>query len=397
MKVIVIGVGTMGSAACAHLARKGAEVLGLDQFVPPHEMGSHHGGARMIRQSYFEHPDYVPLLLRAYALWRELEQESGRRILFETGGLYMGPPGAPIVEGALRAAREHGLPHELLEAASIRQRFPAFQIPDSYAGFYEQRAGYLLPGEAIRAHQETARRHGAILTTEQQALTWRTAGEGVEVTTAQGSHLADRLVLTSGLWTGRLLKELRVFLRVTRQPLAWIELADSAPFHAERFPCWFLETNRPWGHYGFPVREGESRLKFALHQPGQTVEPDAPMAERAGREEAEALSSFARTYFGEAGSGRLSTRLCRYTNSPDHHFIIGPHPAEPRVILAAGFSGHGFKFASVIGEILAELAVEGKTRHSMTLFSPARFAECGAGDDVRAPGQVPGSSLRRGI
>lgn len=363
----------MGSAACAHLARKGVEVLGLDQFQPPHEMGSHHGGARMIRQSYFEHPDYVPLLMRAYALWRELERESGRRLLFETGGLYMGPPGALIVEGALRAAREHSLPHELLDAASIRERFPAFRIPDSFAGFYEERAGYLLPGEAILAHLDMARRYGAILSTEQQVLAWKAGHHGVEVTTAEGTHRADRLVITSGLWAARLLGEIGVFLRVTRQPLAWMEIEDAGPFHGKRFPCWFIETNRPWGHYGFPVREGEPRLKFALHQPGRTVMPGEPMAESADGEEAGGLHDFARTYFGEEACGRLTTRLCRYTNSPDQHFIIGKHPEDPRVLLAAGFSGHGFKFGTVIGEILAELTIEGETRQPIALFSPNRF------------------------
>jgi sarcosine oxidase len=206
-------------------------------------------------------------------------------------------------------------------------------------------------------------------------LGWDANAKGIEVVTEKAVHRADRLIVTAGPWAARFLRDLGIHLSVTRQPLAWLEVGDPNPFRLGIFPCWFIETQRPWGHYGFPVWEGEPRLKFALHRPGRDCLPDDALGSCAEPDEIAALREFASTYFGEAGRGEIRTELCRYTNSPDHHFLVGTHPADSRVVLGAGFSGHGFKFASVMGEVLAELAIHGETRHAIGLLDPGRFAE----------------------
>lgn len=367
--VIVAGVGSMGAAACYHLARRGLRVLGLEQFQVPHQRGSHHGHSRMIRQSYFEHPDYVPLLKRAYELWETLEAESEREIFHQTGGLYLGPPGAEIVKGSLAAAREHGLPHEQLDHAALRERFPEFRLPDEFVGFYEARAGLLIPENAIAAHAEAARNLGADLRERTALGDWSADANGVTVSTERETFRADHLVITAGAWSGRVLKSLGIKLQVTRQVMAWFAPRNPEPFQHGQFPCWFLESDSPFGHYGFPMLDsGQPGFKVALHQPGEPIDPDRlPDHTGPSAEEIQGLHSFLETYLPDAAGPLLASAQCLYTNSPDSHFVIDRHPEQRNVSLACGFSGHGFKFASVVGEILADLASHGHTE------PPARF------------------------
>lgn len=369
--VIVAGTGSMGAAACLHLARRGARVLGLEQFGLPHERGSHHGHSRMIRQAYFEHPDYVPLLRRAYELWDEvgrLEADAGHgdeTIFHRTGGLYVGPPDGAIVPGSLAAARAHDLPHELLDGEALAARFPQFRFPAGFQGFFEERAGFLVPERAVAAQVRQARLFGAEVRTGETVLDWKTTRDGVRVRTSGGDHDAGHLVVTAGAWSGPLLADLGVDLTVTRQVLAWFDPpGDRAQFALGRFPCWFVETDTPYGHYGFPMCEfGQPGLKVALHKPGEPIAPeDLGTADPGPRaDEIELLRATLRAILPDGAGPLVAACTCRYTNSADGHFIVGPHPHDPGVTLAAGFSGHGFKFASVIGEILADLATEGWT------------------------------------
>lgn len=365
--VIVAGVGTMGAAACCHLAKRGLSVLGLEQFDIPHQRGSHHGHSRMIRQSYFEHPDYVPLLERAYDLWDELESESGLEVIEITGGLYLGPPEATILGGSRLAAERHGLPHERLDRAALAERFPVFRLPDHFEGFYEERAGYVVPERAMEAHAALARNNGAVLKERERLVEWKSEGEGVRVRTENGEYTSDRLVLTAGAWTSRILDSLAIDLVTTRQLLAWFQPQETLSFERARFPCWFIETESPHGHYGFPLQAEQAGVKIALHRPGEPIDPDELPAFDAvpSEEEAASLRETLERFLPDAAGPLLATRACLYTNSPDGHFLIDQHPDVPAVTLACGFSGHGFKFATVMGEILADLASSGKTEHAI--------------------------------
>ena len=380
--VIVAGVGSMGSAACYHLARRGVRVVGIEQFDLPHARGSHHGYSRMIRQSYYEHPDYVPLLRRSYELWDDLNARScggsgGEKIFHRTGGLYLGPPDGAIVPGAAAAAREHGLSHELLGAREVEERFPAFCVEDQYIGFYEENAGFIVPELAVRAHADLACAHGAEIRTGEGIIDWRAEEGGVVVRTSRETVEAGHLLLTGGAWSGALLRELGAGLTVTRQVLAWL---DPAGEHASQllapgvFPCWFIETTTPFGHYGFPMTSSGGRgFKIALHQPGLELvgadDPAVPVTE----EEVGDLREILRRWIPIADGPLLTSCTCLYTNSPDGNFMLGPHPEYPGVTVAAGFSGHGFKFSPVVGEVLADFACAGSTTHEVGFLSWERL------------------------
>lgn len=374
--VIVAGVGTMGAAACYHLAKRGLSVLGLEQFDIPHGRGSHHGHSRMIRQSYFEHPDYVPLLKRAYELWEELERESGLDVIEITGGLYLGSPGATILAGSRLAAETHGLPHDRLDRAGLAERFPAFQIPDHFEGFYEERAGYVVPERAMEAHVKLALAEGAVLKAREGVNDWEADGKGIRVRAGTCEYLADRLLLTAGAWTGRCLGSLEIELVATRQLLAWFQPREPKLFERGSFPCWFIESDSPYGHYGFPLQAEQPGLKIALHRPGEPIDPDQLPAVQSAPDpsEIDALRATLATFLPGGAGPLLETRSCLYTNSVDGHFIVDQHPEVPAVTLACGFSGHGFKFATVMGEILADLAEAGKTDHPIDFLRLRRFA-----------------------
>ncbi len=374
--LVVVGLGAMGSSACWHLARRGVRVLGLERFGIPHANGSSHGFSRMIRMAYYEHPDYVPLLRRAYALWAELEAVSGRRLLYETGGLYLGPPGGGLVAGSLASARRHGIAHELLGPGEIARRFPAFQAPDDWAALFEERAGLLLPERAIAAQAEAALRAGAELHGDEPLLEWRCDGGGLTLTTSRGRYLADRIIFCGGAWTDRLVERLGPRLTVTRQVMGWVWPRRPEMFALGRFPVW--ATDNPDGsiHYGFPMRPGDEApgLKLAWHGPGPETDPDRVRREPLPGDEESFRAPLTR-FLPEGAGPTLAMRTCLYTNSPDHHFIIDRHPTDPRITLACGFSGHGFKFASVVGEILADLATTGTTPLPAQFLGLSRFGE----------------------
>ena len=379
--VIVVGVGAMGSAACLHLAKRGVRVLGLEQFAIPHSMGSSHGDSRMIRLCYYEHPDYVPLLRRAYELWAELERDAGAKLLHITGGLYMGPPQSEFISGTLRAAREHRLPHEKLDRGQIRERFPQFHVPDDHIGVFEPNAGLLMPERVIGACVELALRHGATIRAQEPVLDWQCDSSAVRVRTTKATYSADRIVFCGGVWSAKLLGEIGVPLVVTRQPVGWVWPKRPELFAIGTLPVWGI--NNPDGslHYGFPMlpgaESGRPGLKIAHHFHGAPTTPDTINRMPQPEDEADFRPVLQR-FLPDADGPLLSMAICMYTVTPDSHFIIDTHPRHERAIIACGFSGHGFKFASVIGEVLADLALHGRTKLPIEFLGLKRFTTVNA-------------------
>jgi sarcosine oxidase len=377
--VIVLGLGSMGSAAAYQLAARGLSVLGLERFWPAHDQGSGHGETRIVRQSYFEGPAYVPLLRRAYEGWRELEEASGRDIMTLCGGLYVGDPASKVFSGARLSAEAFGLPHEVLDAEQIRARFPPMDPADHALGLYEDNAGFVRPEETILANADLAARHGAELRYDEPARSWRsTPGGGVEVVTDQGTYGADRLVVAAGAWSPGLLADLGLVLRVERQVVCWFTPDfDAVPYAAwtsDQLPVYIEETDHNRDIYGFPMVDGPAGgLKLAFFNTFARTDPDA--VDRVVTEvETEATRARARQLFPHLTGPLVKAMTCLYTTSPDRDFVVGALPGQPQVTVASVCSGHGFKFVPVIGEVLADLVVAGRTAHDISLFDPARPA-----------------------
>jgi sarcosine oxidase len=371
---IVIGLGAMGSATAYHLARRGHRVLGLDANARGHKNGSSHGTTRIIREAYFEAPEYVPLVQRAYALWRELEAESGRALLRMTGGLNIGTPESEFVSGARMSAQLHHLPYEELSNAEVAARFPGFRLPDEMVAIYEPNAGILDPEACVFAHLDLAARRGATIHHSEPARRWSAGGDGVRVETDQGVYTAARLVITAGPWAGEVLAGIGLPLRVQR--IVNVHFAPTEPelFAPERCPVYLMQV--PEGdYYGFPALPGEG-VKIGRHDIGEVCTPET-IRRAIDPEEISMLRDVLDRYLPGAAGDVLHTLTCMYTNTPDRHFILDRHPAYDSVVYGCGFSGHGFKFASAIGEVMAELAMDGTTRHEITFLSAARFAGAG--------------------
>ncbi len=369
--VIVVGLGAMGAAAARALSRRGLSVLGLDRFAPPHARGSSHGDSRIIREAYFEDPSYVPLVQRSYLLWEELEREGGESLLTRTGGLMIGPRDGVLVAGALRSAERHALPHEVLDAAAISARVPAFRPRADWIGVFEPNDGVLRPEAGIAAMLAVARRHGAVLRTHEPARSWRADGRGVSVTTARGTYRAERCVLAAGPWMPRLVPELP--LTVARQVLFWFETVGVRTAHdAGVCPISIWEYGEGRMFYGFP--RSAKGVKVALHHGGSPADPDRLDREVRPDEVAEARRLL-QEYMPFASGPLNETAVCMYTNTPDEHFVIDRHPAHPQALIVSACSGHGFKFAPVVGEAVADLLVEGRTRHDLGRFGARRFDE----------------------
>jgi monomeric sarcosine oxidase len=372
---IVLGLGAMGSAAAQHLAQRGARVLGIEQFTPPHDKGSSHGGTRMIRQAYWESPDYIPLVLRAYDLWEKLERETGAKLLTITGGLILGSSSGQLVQGGIAGAQAHGIRYSVLSPSEIRSRFPAIVPLEEDVAVHEELAGYLFPEECIRAQLKVAALHGAELHLNEKVVNWKAHPGRVEVTTDRAIYEAGHLIIAAGPWTNQALQNL-FRLRVTRQVMTWIQPQGGIePFLPTRFPVFLCDSPEggPPG-YGFPSVDGPSGgVKVAIH--GSEIECTPDTIDRMIHEidGAEVIRRL-RPRFPALNGQIVKAATCMYTMTPDEHFIIGPHPQFPAVSIACGFSGHGFKFAPVVGEILADLGTSGSTAHPIALFSPTRFS-----------------------
>ncbi|MGI8856731.1 MAG: N-methyl-L-tryptophan oxidase [Thermomicrobiales bacterium] len=371
---IVLGLGAMGSATAYHLARRGYRVLGLDANARGHKNGSSHGTTRIIREAYFEAPEYVPLVQRAYALWRELETESGRHLLTITGGLNIGTPESEFVSGARMSAQLHHLPYEELSNTEVAGRFPGFRLPTEMVAIYEPNAGILDPEACVFAHLDLAARHGAAIHHREPARRWSAEGDGVRVETDQGVYTAARLVITAGPWAGEVLADLGLPLRVQRIVNVHFAPTQSALFAPERCPVYLMQV--PEGdYYGFPALPGEG-VKIGRHEIGEVCTPET-IRRAIDPEEITMLRDVLDRYLPGAAGDVLHTLTCMYTNTPDRHFILDRHPAHGNVVYGCGFSGHGFKFASAIGEVMAELAMDGATRHDIAFLSATRFEGSG--------------------
>jgi len=367
---IVVGVGTIGSAASYHLARRGARVLGLERFDIVHDRGSMHGLTRIIRLAYHEDPRYVVLMRRAYELWRELEQASGRRLLHVVGSLDVGREHGPLLSGALLACREHGLDHELFDADELARRFPAFDPPrdaDAVA-LLQPDGGYLDAESCVRAHAVAAVAAGAELRAHERVLDWEGRRGGVAVRTERGTYEADRVVLAPGAWAPGLLRLPGLELTVERQVVAWFSTGGAAAFAPDRLPIFIVEDAGE--HYGFPD-DGHGLKVGLMHHPGDVGDPDE-LDREVGPGEADALAAFVGRWFPSAPAERLDAGACLFTRTTDGRFVLDVHPEEPAAIVASVCSGHGFKFAPVAGEILADLALDGGTRHPIDFLRLAR-------------------------
>jgi sarcosine oxidase len=357
---IVIGLGGVGGAAAMHLARRGARVLGLDRFPPGHDRGSSHGQTRIIRQAYFEHPDYVPLLRRAYQLWEELESLRGEQLYQEAGLLEAGPDDGVVVPGIRESARRYQLPVDEFTADEAMRQFPGFVVPDGCLAMFERRAGFLFVERCVEAHASEAGKLGAELRIGESVLRWAAESDAVVVETDAATYRAARLVIACGAWSGQLLGDLHVPLRVVRKHLHWYANKDERYQRERDCPAFFYET--PEGYfYGFPQID-ERGVKLAEHSGGEEVADPLGVNRDEDPQDVQRVTQFVQSHLPGLSRERTGHAVCMYTLTADEHFLVDRHPHHPQVALAAGLSGHGFKFVGVLGEALADLALAGETR-----------------------------------
>lgn len=370
---IVVGVGGMGSATCYELAKRGKRVLGLERFGIPHDFGSSHGQTRIIRLAYYEDPSYVVLLRRAYALWDEIQQRAGEQLLYITGSIDAGTADSWVFKGAYNSAVQYDLPHEVLSGNEMARQFPAYRFSNEILGLFQPQGGFVLPERSIVAYvNATLAMGGEIHGYEQVQDYTPTGGGGVRVTTDRGTYEAGSLVFTGGAWSANLLPFLIGLAVPERQALAWLQPTVPSSFTPERMPVFNVEV--PEGRfYGLPVW-GIPGFKFGKYgHLGETGDADA-LPRTVTHADEVLLRDFAERYFPDGAGPTMNLKACLFTNSPDGHFILDRHPQMPQVSFAAGFSGHGYKFASVIGEIMADLAEHGESRYDIGLFRLSRFA-----------------------
>ena len=370
---IVAGVGGMGSAALYHLAKRGQRALGLERFELGHDRGSSHGETRVIRLAYFEGSQYVPIVQRAHRLWHDLSAEAGEPLIYITGSLEMAEPGHDFVARSRASCVDHDLRHEMLDAAELVRRFPAFRLHPDTQAIYQPDGGYVLSEEAVRAHAALAIRHGAELHTGETVLEFRpTADGGVEVRTDRARYAAGRLVLSAGPWMRQLVPELSGVLATYKQAIAWFAPARAAWFAPDVLPV-FIHFSDKGEFYGIPMHGGSGFKLGGPHFAREPIDPDLEARDASPRQLA-ALRGFLGRHMPEAVSPPVRSVGCIYTVTPDEHFIIDTLPGMPQVLVVSPCSGHGFKFAPAIGEIAADLVTKGATGHDISLFSMARFA-----------------------
>ena len=351
----------MGSAAVYHFAKRGVRVLGIDRFHPPHALGSSHGQTRIIREAYFENPAYVPLVQRAYVLWDELSREAGEQLFLQTGGLMVGAPDGVVVAGSRLSAETHRLPFEALSASEIHKRFPALRPADNMIGILEPRAGILFPEKCIAAHLAQARR--AQVNYDEQVLRWKPDGNAVEVVTDKETYSCANLVLSAGSWIKQLVPELP--LVVERQVLFWFASTRPEIFEPDRCPIHLWEHSPGKYFYGFPdVGDG---VKVAGHHEGEITQPDK-INRAVAQSEIAGMHAIAQPYMPALSDRCLESVVCMYTNTPDSHFLIDRHPQHPQILLVSPCSGHGFKFSAAIGEVVADLVVDRRSKFDLSLF-----------------------------
>jgi len=369
--VIVIGVGGFGSSALYHLAKRGQKVLGLDQFGVAHDLGSSHGETRIIRQAYFEHVDYVPLLQRAYELWDQVSEHVGKTLFHRCGLVLAGPSNSAVLAGTREAAALYQLKVDEVSRADAVQRFSSYHFPEDFNILFERNAGFLDVEDCVSGHIRMATGMGAVLRTQERVLKYSIEGDSVRVETDRETYLANRLVITAGPWASRILGELGVPLQVIRKPVFWFPAAAPHFQRAMGNSTFFFDL--PEGQfYGFPAL-GSDLIKVAEHTGGTAVEDPSALDREIHAADLENMVPFLAAHIPHATPRPRRHSVCMYTMSPDHHFLIDRHPEHPQVVFGAGFSGHGFKFTTVIGEVLAELALDGVSQQPIGFLGLARF------------------------
>mgnify|MGYP000847691186 CR=1 FL=1 len=368
---IVIGVGGMGSATCYELAKRGQTVLGIEQFDIPHDMGSSHGYTRIIRLAYYEHPSYVMLLRRAYELWEEIERRSGEHLLHKVGSIDAGPADSWVFKGSFRSVIEMGIEHEVLTGLELNKRWPGYKLPQDIMALYQKDGGFLTPERCVISYVNAAMALGAEIHGREQVLGWEPRGDGVRVFTDRATYEADSLVFTAGSWNSQLMPWLHGLATPERQVLIWMQPERPELFQPETFPVFncLVDEGR---FYGFPIF-GVPGFKFGKYHHFEEMGAPEQLNREALRADEEMLREFGARYFPQATGPTMTLKMCMFTNAPDGHFIVDLHPEFPQVSFASACSGHGYKFASVIGEILADLAQRRNCRHDISLFALSRF------------------------
>lgn len=364
---IVVGCGVMGASISYNLAAKGLKVLNVERFGVNNRSGSSHGKTRIIRLAYYEDPRYVPLLRRAFGAWREVESKSGKRLLLMTGGLMIGREDGALVKGVLKSARSHGLPHEVLSAREVESRFDAFALDDGYMAIHEQNSGVLFAEDSVRAYVGLGSEAGCEYRFSEKVEGWKTGAESIEVETPLGRQSAYRLILCAGAWNGGLLKG-SIPLQCERQVPFWFSSEGEERFSSAKMPIFIMEEE---GSYFYGVPEVGHGVKVARTHGGELGDPDKMNREVTSDDRGPVVDFVGRRMRGLGPI--VGSTTCLYTNTPDLNFAIGPHPEEPRVTIVSACSGHGFKFASVIGEVVADLATDKKVDYDLAFVSPARF------------------------
>jgi sarcosine oxidase len=369
--VIVVGLGAMGSSALYELSRRGLRVLGLEAFEPGHRLGSSHGESRIIRLAYHEHPNYVPLLRRAYSRWSNLQSESGEDLLTITGGLMIGRPSSEVVSGARASAEQHHLDHEVLSADEVRYRYPALTLAEDDVALWEPASGFLRPERCIETYVRLAK--GADTRYSEPVRTWSATSSGVEVQTDKDTYAASHLVITGGARISSILGPRIPPVTAERAVLFWLQPAQPEPFELGRLPIYIWDAGAEGAFYGFPHVDWPG-VKVARHHSGQRCDPDT-VDRTVSPDDERDLRGLIAGRMPLLANGRVADSLvCLYENSADHHFLIDRLPDQPNVIYAGGFSGHGFKFASVVGEILADLVTQGRATPDAEFLRAQRLA-----------------------
>ncbi len=369
--VIVIGCGGFGSSAMFHLAQRGLKVIGIDRFHPPHDRGSSHGETRIIRKAYFEHPSYVPLLHRAWELWEELSQSVGERLIEQRDLLMAGPPGSEVIEGARLSARLYGLPMGNLTAAEAAIRYPEFHLPEDYAVAIESTAGYLWAERCVASHLNSAALLGAQLRHDETVLSVSSSGAGVQVQTDRGCYSAGAAVVTSGAWTGQLMSDYARHISVLRKTLCWFPATSENWILKDRAPLFFVDAPESQ-FYGIPSVDGET-IKIGMHTGGEVISNPSDLSRQVTDDDERPISQFAGKYLGGIKPQASRSVICMYSMTPDGHFLLDRLPELP-IVVAAGFSGHGFKFTSVLGEVAADMVQRGQTGLDIGFLSVGRFS-----------------------
>ena len=372
--VIVIGVGGMGAATCWQLARRGVRVLGLEQHEIGHDLGSSGGVSRIVRCGYYEDTNYVPLAARAFEYWEELAALTVEPLWHRCGCLFLGPASEHVVAATANALSQHDLEHEILDHADLKRRYPQFRLPADYAGVFEVKAGAVMAARAVELMVQQAHKHGAEIIGSQQVIDLSESGSRISVRTEQAEYFAERVVVTAGPWTKSLLPSMASHLEVTRQCVFWFQPKKPELFNEEIFPAWICEESSGDYWYGMPLLAGQPGIKLAPHVQGSRTDPNH-VERRLGDEEVEQAKKILAARLPDGVGPFLSYKTCLYTNSPDEHFIIDWDKKIPGLCFACGFSGHGFKFTPLIGEVLADLAQHGQTKQPIDFLLSGRLAK----------------------